>query len=67
MAKLGDFVAFQAAIALLKDTGRESVINEVYNLTVEQADKPKEEFVNHIKISMNLSAMNRYPRRSGNC
>lgn len=50
MAKLGDFVAFQAAIALLKDTGRESVINEVYNLTAEQADKPTEEFVNHVKM-----------------
>jgi len=33
----------------LKDTGRESVINEVYNLTVEQAEKPTEELVNHVK------------------
>jgi amidophosphoribosyltransferase len=49
MAKLGDFVAFQAAIALLKETGRESVINEVYNRSVEQAGKPKEEVVNHVK------------------
>jgi amidophosphoribosyltransferase len=30
MAKLGDFIAFKAAIELLKDTGCESVINEVY-------------------------------------
>ncbi len=50
MAKLGDFVAFQAAIALLKETGRESVINDVYNRSVEQADKSKEEVVNHVKM-----------------
>ena len=50
MAKLGDFVAFQAAIALLKDSGKESVINEVYNRSVEQVGKPKEEIVNHVKM-----------------
>ncbi len=50
MAKLGDFVAFQAAIALLKDSGQESVINEVYNRSVEQAGKPKEEIVNYVKM-----------------
>jgi amidophosphoribosyltransferase len=49
MAKLSDFVAFQAAIALLKETGRESVINEVYNLSVKQEGKPKEEVVNYVK------------------
>jgi amidophosphoribosyltransferase len=50
MAKLGDFVAFQAAIALLKETGRESVINEVYNRSIEQAEKPKEKIVNYVKM-----------------
>ena len=30
MAKIGDFIAFQAAIALLKDKGMENVINQVY-------------------------------------
>ncbi|KPL22290.1 MAG: amidophosphoribosyltransferase [Bacteroides sp. SM1_62] len=50
MAKLGDFVAFQAAIALLKETGRESVINEVYNRSVEQVGKPKEEVINYVKM-----------------
>ncbi|MFL2588577.1 MAG: amidophosphoribosyltransferase [Parvicellaceae bacterium] len=30
MAKIGDFIAFQAAIALLKDKGMEKVIDEVY-------------------------------------
>jgi amidophosphoribosyltransferase len=30
MAKIGDFIAFQAAIALLKDKGMENIIDEVY-------------------------------------
>lgn len=49
MAKLGDFIAFQAAIALLKETKQESVINEVYNLCKEQQGLPREQIVNHVK------------------
>jgi amidophosphoribosyltransferase len=49
MAKLGDFVAFQAAIELLKDHGKEKVINEVYKKSVAQKDHPKEEIVNYVK------------------
>ena len=30
MAKLGDFIAFQAAISLLKESGQEHIIDEVY-------------------------------------
>jgi len=32
MAKLGDFIAFQAAISLLKKSGRDSLIDEVFEL-----------------------------------
>ncbi|MBU0765017.1 MAG: amidophosphoribosyltransferase [Bacteroidetes bacterium] len=49
MAKLGDFVAFRAAIQLLKDTGRENIINEVYKKSKEQQYLPKEEMVNYVK------------------
>jgi len=49
MAKLGDFVAFQAAIALLKENGMDNVINEVYKNAVEDLEKPKEEVLNHVK------------------
>lgn len=49
MAKLGDFIAFQAAIELLKDTKQEKVINEVYKKSVAQKDHPKEEIVNYVK------------------
>ena len=49
MAKLGDFVAFEAAIGLLHDTGRENIINEVYKLSKAQENLPKEEIVNYVK------------------
>ncbi|OFX29093.1 MAG: amidophosphoribosyltransferase [Bacteroidetes bacterium GWA2_32_17] len=50
MAKLNDFVAFQAAIELLKENGKQSVINEVYNISKAQQNKPKEEIVNYVKL-----------------
>jgi amidophosphoribosyltransferase len=49
MAKLGDFIAFKAAIALLKETGRENVINEVYRKAKASENIPKEEIMNHVK------------------
>jgi amidophosphoribosyltransferase len=49
MAKLSDFIAFKAAIALLKETGRESIINEVYRKVKSSEDLPKEELINHVK------------------
>ena len=36
MAKLGDFIAFQAAIALLQDTNQQYILEEVYKKCVEQ-------------------------------
>lgn len=40
MAKLGDFIAFRAAIELLKDTGLESLIDDVYRSALEELNKP---------------------------
>jgi amidophosphoribosyltransferase len=49
MAKLGDFVAFKAAIELLKETGREHIINDVYKKSKAQENLPKEEILNYVK------------------
>lgn len=49
MAKLGDFIAFQAAIELLKETNRQDVIEEVYKKAKEQEKLPKEEIKNYVK------------------
>lgn len=49
MTRLDGFVAFNAAIELLKETGREEVIMEVYAKCKEQENLPKEEIVNYVK------------------
>jgi amidophosphoribosyltransferase len=49
MAKLGDFIAFKAAIQLLKKTGRENVINEVYEQAKIEVTKPVHEVRNIVK------------------
>lgn len=49
MAKLGDFCVFAAAIALLKETGRQNVIDSVYKSCKEQQNLPKEDIVNCVK------------------
>ena len=46
---MGDFIAFQAAIALLKDQGKEHIIEETYQKCKAQADLPKEEIINNVK------------------
>lgn len=49
MAKLGDFIAFNAAIALLKETNQSHIINEVYRKCKREESVPKEKMVNHVK------------------
>jgi len=49
MAKLGDFIAFQAAVELLKEQGKETILQSVYEKCKTDLSKPKEEVVNHVK------------------
>lgn len=49
MSKLHDFIAFHAAINLLKETKRESIINEVYKKCKETEKLPKEDVENYVK------------------
>lgn len=49
MSRMSEFAAFRAAIALLKERGMQSVIDDVYHKSVEQKNKPKEEIVNYVK------------------
>ena len=49
MAVLDKFIAFQAAIALIKDRGKEQLITDVYNKCKAQQNLPKEEIVNYVK------------------
>ena len=49
MAILGDFVAFQASIELLKDNNKQAVIEDVYKKCKAQISLPKEEMKNYVK------------------
>ncbi len=49
MTKLSDFIAFKAAIELLRDTKQSHFINEVYRRCKESESLPKEEVENFVK------------------
>ena len=49
MAKIGDFIAFNAAVELLKETNQEYILTNTYNKCKSQALLPKEEMVNHVQ------------------
>lgn len=49
MAKMGDFIAFVAAIELLKESGQEHIIQETYELCKSQEGLKKELVINHVK------------------
>ena len=62
MAKLGDFIAFQAAVELLKDQDKLSIMDEVYQLckTAEIEGKLKEEnFVKRIYESFSYEEVSK--------
>ena len=71
MAKLSDFIAFQAAITLLKETGKSNVINEVYKRCKGYQNSPRAKVENFVKaiyapftpeeISRKIAAMLRTP------
>lgn len=49
MARLEDFIAFRAAVALHKDRGTESVIDHIYKDCLESTRLDKKDIVNHVK------------------
>lgn len=48
MSKMKEFVAFQAMVALLKESGREQLMQETYEKCKAQELKPKEEITNEV-------------------
>ena len=49
MAKMGDFIAFRAAVALLEDRKMTKVLDEVYKKSKAQEGLPKEQIMNYVK------------------
>ncbi len=48
MSRMNEFCAFRAAIALLKETGRQDIIDDVYAKSKAQEHLPKEEVINYV-------------------
>jgi len=48
MSKMKDFVAFEAAVALLRETGREHVLDEIYAACKADEKKPRSQAQNQI-------------------
>jgi amidophosphoribosyltransferase len=48
MSKLKDFVAFQAAVALVKETGREAVLKQIYEACKASFDLPRDQVKNEV-------------------
>ena len=49
MSKMNDFVAFRAAVALLKERGQEDLLDEIYEACLRQEELPVEEVTNQVK------------------
>ncbi|MCE5179594.1 MAG: amidophosphoribosyltransferase [Porphyromonadaceae bacterium] len=49
MSRMSEFIAFRAAIALLKERGMQHIIDETYEKSVAQSRKRKEEIINYVK------------------
>lgn len=49
MSELGKFIAFKAAVELVKDDGSQDLLQEIYQDCVAQAELPASEMVNHVK------------------
>lgn len=49
MSRMGEFIAFKAAVELLKETGREHVLRETYDECLRQLSLPAEQQINAVK------------------
>jgi amidophosphoribosyltransferase len=49
MSRMGEFVAFEAAISLLKEMGKEDIILDVYKKCKDSGPLPKEDVENYVK------------------
>jgi amidophosphoribosyltransferase len=49
MSRMGEFIAFRAAVELLKERGMEQTLDDVYRKCKAQEDLPKEKVKNYVK------------------
>ena len=49
MSELGKFIAFKAAVALVKEEGQSELLREVYEDCIQQVNKPASEIKNNVR------------------
>ncbi len=49
MTRMGEFIAFNAAVELLRERGMEGIIDDVYSRCKAQIGLPKESYINYVK------------------
>lgn len=49
MSRMGEFIVFRAAVALLRETGRESVLDDTYRRCLAELEKPATKQINCVK------------------
>lgn len=49
MSRMGEFIAFRAAVELIKEKGKEELLKEVYENCIEQLTLPAEQQINCVK------------------
>ncbi len=49
MARIGDFIAFKAALELLKDTNQYHIVDEVYKKSIAQRGEVDSDVINYVK------------------
>ena len=54
MSQLGRFIAFEAAVALARETGQQAVLDEIEAKCVEQAGLPPERMKNQVRLLYDL-------------
>lgn len=63
MAKIGDLVAFQAAIALLKESFKDNLLEEIYEKAKAMDELPREKSVNLVKQIYDLFTPDQITRK----
>jgi amidophosphoribosyltransferase len=63
MSRMDEFIAFNAAVSLIKDAGREALLDEVYEKCKASLEEPLSSGVNHVKEIYDIASYDEISRR----
>jgi amidophosphoribosyltransferase len=65
MSKMKDFIAFEAAVALARETGQDRILEEIYDACLEDEKKPRNEAQNQVIRLFDLFTANQISDKIG--